>query len=805
MRLRKKRRQPAGGGARSDGTPARAPPSEGAAVAAAPAFDAQATRDKIRAEHAKHAKNYRDAGAENCTWTMDAPDLQKELKAYSAWALAKYPAPGAPLHPVKIAEYVKEVYGKNITDGKWKYSTAQQHLVKMGFIWRHMLASDPATRAVQNTVCPPYPPALGAIPCVKQAMSLAASAGARVHAAQPIIATIETRIRRGDMLAILDSMRSMTPTMPHLAMEANLALSAMLGYRGNNMRALRAVHLLVDTIEVGESETYAALCTTVRQAKKFSSTGNAEDRRGGALRHRDIALCGIGRLALLWMFHAVSDEDSGLRFDDFNDLPKLRERPAFASSYSKKEGYSQPSSGVTTVAITAAKKRCGRESTDKATHLGRLAFAKKAKAYDVDEAQIAAQGGWTNASSGKKSKVFSSCYDMELGHRALKASAGVDPMCSAAEYDTSVPRSTLVVPGDVFNAAAAIFLPSALAYEAAHRGEHRGAPAKNPHLECDRLIKLLKYLLVVMLTDAPFHLARDDKHPVLQHRFFASPLWMSFADGEEVAAVFAAVARSKREPRPISSMLCAAIATPLTAIGAATARIEQRLQGGASGSSSSSSAAAGAAGAAGAAVAAATSPVSRGLRSPPRTSTTGKEIPFLQTLKTISCATEGGGGGFQRVLGMWIRGDSGRTALRDIDFGRARDRSANDNIKLNLLRRLFNIIERRAQSVRGGVSSAGSHSPSFGAMRDDADRRLLIAAKRLDVLVAAMVPQPANMRAFMKLVDTPGARTMSNAQRRPFHAYFPLETRRSKSRKKKTVVAPRGSGESWESSESDGE
>ena len=154
---------------------------------------------------------------------------------------------------------------------------------------------------------------------------------------------------------------------------------------------------------------------------------------------------------------------------------------------------------------------------------------------------------------------------------------------------------------------------------------------------------------------------------------------------------------------------------------------------------------------------------------------------------------------------MWIRGDSGRTALRDIDFGRARDRSANDNIKLNLLRRLFNIIERRAQSVRGGVSSASSHSPSFGAMRDDADRRLLIAAKRLDVLVAAMVPQPANMRAFMKLVDTPGARTMSNAQRRPFHAYFPLETRRSKSRKKKTVVAPRGSGESSESSESDGE
>ena len=391
MRSRKKRKQPAGGGARSDGAPARAPPSEGAAVAAAPAFDPQAARDKIRAEHAKYAKNYRDAGAENCTWTMDAPDLQKELKAYSAWALAKYPAPGAPLHPVKIAEYVKEVYGKNITDGKWKYSTAQQHLVKMGFIWRHMLASDPATRAVQNTVCPPYPQALGAIPCVKQAMSLAASAGARVHAARPIIATIETRMRRGDMLAILDSMRSMTPTMPHLAMEANLALSAMLGYRGNNMRALRAVHLLVDTIEVGESETYAALCTTVRQAKKFSSTGNAEDRRGGALRHRDIALCGIGRLALLWMFHAVSDEDSGLRFDDFNDLPKLRERPAFASSYSKKEGYSQPSSGVTTVAITTAKKRCGRESTDKATHLGRLAFAKKAKAYDAARAKRKAE------------------------------------------------------------------------------------------------------------------------------------------------------------------------------------------------------------------------------------------------------------------------------------------------------------------------------------------------------------------------------------------------------------------------------
>ena len=768
------------------------PPAAPAAAAAALPFDAKTAAEAIRKEHASIAKSFRpDDAAENTTWTVASYAVQSELCSYNAWALAKYHQAGAPLHPVKIAEYVKEFYGKKITDGKWIFSTAQQHLVRMGFIWRHMLASDEATRDVQNSVSPPYPEALNTILCVSQAMSLAASTGARVHALQPVMSAIEIRLRRGDMLKILEQMRSTTPTLSHLTMEASLALSAMFGYRGNSMRAMRAVHLLIDTIEVGEKDTYAVLCVIQRQAKKFSSSGTRDDRRGGALRHRNIALCGIGRLALLWMLYGVVDETHpGLHFE-FDNLKALRKRPVFADSYSKKAGYTQPAASVAGNFIEKAKREVGLENTDKLTHLGRLAFAKKCVAADVDESETAQQGGWTTSGGGQTSKVFQASYNKELRHRPLKAAAGVSPQCTLAEYDACVPRSALDVPKEVLFAAADIFIPSALAYENEHRGKLRAAGKKNKHLEGDRLVKLLKYLLIVMLTDAPFHLARGDKHPLLQHRFFATELWKSFAESPAIAAVFDAVARDAPPPVKISSMLNAAIATPLRAIAAATDRVEtqmKRLQSrGLSSSSSSSSAAA----------AATSAPAPRAA---PTTSTTGDEIPFIPTLTKISCATEGGSGGFQRILSAWISGHSGRTPLRDIDFGRPRDRTANDNMKLNLFRRLFDVIRRRAQSLQGGASIDGTQSPSFCAMRGEADRKLLIAAKKLDVMVNAMRPRPNNMRAFMTLVDAPGARTRTNAQRGPFHDFFPRETRRSKLRKKKAVAPCGGAEDSSEDS-----
>ena len=139
---------------------------------------------------------------------------------------------------------------------------------------------------------------------------------------------------------------------------------------------------------------------------------------------------------------------------------------------------------------------------------------------------------------------------------------------------------------------------------------------------------------------------------------------------------------------------------------------------------------------------------------------------------------------FEKVARLWIEGYGGGVPFRDVDWGHAKDRLPNDNLKLAQLRRYVGTIKTTAAGLparRTGASPTGTNVSH--QIKDD---KMIRGAKKLDGLVGKMRSVPANLSAWRTRVDKgPQMRVTTNRDYTAFQAYLPAETSRSKKRRKK--------------------
>ena len=316
------------------------------------------------------------------------------------------------------------------------------------------------------------------------------------------------------------------------------------------------------------------------------------------------------------------------------------------------------------------------------------------------------------------------------------------------------------------------FIPNCDAWIVEHEDDDEWDSPTYELIEIKRLVKTLKYLLIVLVQDAPF-LVGIERHLIFDHAFFVSPEYKAYANSDAVKACHTAT-QSIESEREITETVLSKALKPLTAQMTQILEIVSASSTSTSSSSSSSSSSRAATAASGPRAEAVFIPIDR---------RTKPQIPALAYFTNDT----GGAGMFEKVALLWIEGYGGGVPFRDVDWGHAKDRRANDNLKLAQLRRYVETIKTTAAGLP--ARSMGASPTGMNVSHQIEDDKMIRGAKKLDGLVGKMGPSvPANLSAWRTRVDKgPQMRVTTNRDYTAFKAYLPAETSRSKKRRKKTT------------------
>lgn len=141
---------------------------------------------------------------------------------------------------------------------------------------------------------------------------------------------------------------------------------------------------------------------------------------------------------------------------------------------------------------------------------------------------------------------------MKVQQRCSYALTGCHPDAHFSYYTELVPRTALTVDDDLLKAAEKAMAPQWAKWEDSHRFDSN----KDEYIESYRFIKVARYLLEVVLQDAPWALDLGDCAPrVYSHGFFSTPKFQEWLASDQVTNCKAAAEAVKERTQHMVGQL----------------------------------------------------------------------------------------------------------------------------------------------------------------------------------------------------------------------------------------------------------
>ena len=162
------------------------------------AFDKQT---ELRLLGVKSGTLARTGRAAAKSFNTESTQCQSELERYNTFCSRQWTDHIAnKLTPVKMAAFIKATYTESVQRGNWNYATAKQHLVILGWWWRHYTteAIDTDTHTLRYTSVPPLSGNLMDMSCINRAMRIVKGAATTYRETAPVLLKTEQALNRGD-------------------------------------------------------------------------------------------------------------------------------------------------------------------------------------------------------------------------------------------------------------------------------------------------------------------------------------------------------------------------------------------------------------------------------------------------------------------------------------------------------------------------------------------------------------------------------------------------------------------------------
>ena len=313
-------------------------------------------------------------------------------------------------------------------------------------------------------------------------------------------------------------------------MRTNLNLALRIGSRNVASRGLRIFEIGVDPTFLDNTPMVYVILSWAKGTR--ASSRAKKSKNVGLIRHVDIDQCAVGDLAVFMLYQALH------RPFDLDNVELTRQRPFFLRNPEVVDDMSKVTYEQMNIALTLAMEKTGHVYGAK-MHITKYTCIQTMQAAGVAQTNRNAHVGMSESTGGGKGRsknTTSQFYETSIIPNAIRALAGHPKDATRDMIKVATPRALLTLPPPLLTKAMETFAPTVGAWERAHASDSR--ETKKALSEVYRLVGVLKFMVKVMVQDAPFRRRRGLSPSFYASPFFISPPYISFERSIEVGAAF---------------------------------------------------------------------------------------------------------------------------------------------------------------------------------------------------------------------------------------------------------------------------